>query len=62
MSITQMLKLMEYRDDLIEDYIKFVPQVEHVIASIISTKRFISYFAVVAIILAFGVAFYTLQK
>lgn len=62
MFVLQMLKLLENRDDLIEAYIRFVPQAERVIADITSTRRFNLYHTLLAVIVAFGIGIYTMNK
>lgn len=58
----KMLKLLENRDELIKAFIKFVPQSENVIASIISIRSFFSYLTIIAITLAFGIGLYATKN
>lgn len=58
----KMLNFLQYKDELIKAYMKFVPQSKNVVASIIIPRKLFPYLAIIVIIVAFGLGLYTMNK
>lgn len=58
----EMLELLEYKDELVKAYMKFVPQSKNVVAGIVIPRKLFSYLSRIVIIVAFGLGLCMMNK